>query len=421
MTDDPQDAPRFLLTKIVEALETSRVVALVGARQTGKTSLARRFETLERPFVTLDDFGPLSQATADPQGFVRALAPVAIVDEIQRAPKLLLAIKAAVDRSRAKGQFLITGSADLMALPALSDSLAGRMTMLELFPLAQAEIENRPCNVADSLFEPTHRWRADPTTPQDAIRRVVRGGYPEAVYARDAKARDRWLASYLGAMIQRDVRDIADITDASAIARLLALIAARSARTVNFTSLGSDAGIAKTTLLRYISVLEQLFLIHRMPAWSLDLGRRLTKAPKLFVTDSGVAAHLMHADAARLIADRNAFGGLLETFVASELRKHASWSERQISIYHYREQSGVEVDFLLESSSGESAAVEVKGTASPTSGDASRLLKLMDDPKLGLVRGIVLHTGSDIVPIRENVHGVPLSVFWTAASSTTAT
>lgn len=194
-----------MLPKIVEALETTRVVALVGARQTGKTSLARRFETLERPFVTLDDLGPLSQATADPQGFVRALAPVAIVDEIQRAPQLLLAIKAAVDRSRAKGQFLITGSADLMALPALSDSLAGRMTMLELSPLAQAEIENRPCNVADSLFEPTHRWRADPTTPQDAIHRVVRGGYPEAVYARDAKARDRWLASYLGAMIQRDV------------------------------------------------------------------------------------------------------------------------------------------------------------------------------------------------------------------------
>ena len=416
VVDDFRDAPRFLASKLADALDTARVVALVGARQVGKTSLARNFETPDRAFISLDDLGPLSQATADPQGFVRGLPAAAIIDEVQRVPELLLAVKASVDRSRATGRFLVTGSSDLRTLPALADSLAGRMITLELLPLAQAEIEDRRCNVVDQLFEPERRWRAGPMTADDTVARVLRGGYPEAVYARDAIARGRWFESYLAAMVRRDLREITDRADAAAVSRLLALLAARTSRAVNYTALGSETGIAKTTLLRYLVALERLFLIHRMPAWSLDVGRRLTKAPKLFMADSGIAAHVIGVDAIRLSSDRNALGGLLETFVANEMLKHASWSERRVSICHYREHDGVEVDFILESASGERAAVEVKATASPTSGDARSLLRLMDDPTLHLSRGIIVHTGSDLVPIRENVHGVPLSVFWTSAT-----
>ncbi|MBC5800779.1 MAG: ATP-binding protein [Candidatus Eremiobacteraeota bacterium] len=393
------------------------MVAVVGARQVGKTSLARHFKTGDRVFVSLDDFGSLTQAQADPIGFVDALGRASIVDEIQRAPDLLLAIKSVVDRDAAKGRFLLTGSADIMALPNLADSLAGRMTVFELFPFAEAEIERALCNIVEQLFAPERPWLAVACDQAEVVRRIVRGGYPEAVFSRNSAARDRWFASYLLAMIQRDIRDIAQVGDIAAMGRLLAVLATRTGRIVNYTSLSSEAGIPKSTLLRYVTLLEQTFLVHRMPAWSFDLGRRLTKLPKLFLGDVGVAAHLMHADTARLLADRNLLGGLLETFVANELRKHASWSDRRTALYHYREHDGVEVDFILETAAGERVAVEVKATASPTHADVRGLLRLMDDAKLGLVRGIILHTGSTIVPIRRNVHGVPISVFWTDSAA----
>ncbi len=396
-------------------MRSARVVALVGARQVGKTSLVRRFASADRPFVSLDEFGPLAQARDDPADFVAALGSRAIVDEIQRAPQLVLAIKSAVDREASKGQFLLTGSANVLALPQLADSLAGRMTILELFAFAEAEIDRVNANVVAQLFEPERSWRASPVDASDLAGRIVRGGYPEAVASSDDASRDRWFASYLFAMMQRDVRDIANVTDVAAIGRLLAVFAARSARIVNYTALSSEAGIPKTTLMRYAALLEQTFLLHRMPAWSFDLGRRLTKLPKIFLNDVGIAAHLMHVDRAALSRDRNLMGGLLETFVANELRKHASWLSRRVAIYHYRESDGVEVDFILENTANERVAVEVKATSSPTPSDAKHLLKLMDDPKLGLKRGIVVHTGSSIVPMRANVHGVPVSVFWTNA------
>jgi hypothetical protein len=376
--------------------------------------LARHFETAERPFVSLDDLASLSQARSDPAGFIAGLPSGAIIDEIQRVPDLLLALKLAVDRNPARGRFLLTGSANLMSLPLVSESLAGRMTLFELFPLAESEIERVACNVVDQLFRPDVPWRAEPRGVRDVIGRVVRGGYPEAVLLTDAGSRDRWFSSYLLAMIQRDIRDIADITDAAGMARLLAALAARTGRILNYASLASESGIAKSTLTRYVTLLEKAYLVHRVPAWSFELGRRLTKSPKIFVADSGVAAHLMRVDEASLLDDRNHLGGLLETFVAGELRKHASWSERRVTVYHYREQDTNEVDFVLEAGFGERVLVEVKASSTVTAHDARTLLRLMDDPKLAPVRGIIVYTGDTIVPIRANVHAVPVSVFATA-------
>ncbi len=302
-----------------------------------------------------------------------------------------------------------------MTLPKLSESLAGRVNVYELFPFAEAEIERVECNVADQLFEPDRPWRAEPLEASDLIRRIVRGGYPEAV-AQATSSRARWFASYLLAMLQRDIREIANVSDFASMSRLLAVLCARTGRIVNYTSLSSESSIPKTTLLRYVSLFERAYLLYRMPAWSFDLGRRLARILKLFIGDTGIAANQMNVDAARVAADRNLLGGLLETFVANELRKHASWSERRISIYHYREHGGLEVDFILEAAGGQRVAVEVKATASPTASDTRGLLRLMDDPKLALVRGVLVHTGSTVVPIRSNVHGVPVSVFWSEAS-----
>jgi predicted AAA+ superfamily ATPase len=407
--------PRRLQPSLRAGLESAPVVALVGARQVGKTSLARNFERDERPFVSLDDLANLAQARFDPSGFIAGIGPGAIIDEVQRVPALLLAIKAAVDRSPARGRFLLTGSANIMTLPKLSESLAGRVNVYELFPFAEAEIERVECNVADQLFEPDRPWRAEPLEASDLIRRIVRGGYPEAV-AQATSSRARWFASYLLAMLQRDIREIANVSDFASMSRLLAVLCARTGRIVNYTSLSSESSIPKTTLLRYVSLFERAYLLYRMPAWSFDLGRRLARILKLFIGDTGIAANQMNVDAARVAADRNLLGGLLETFVANELRKHASWSERRISIYHYREHGGLEVDFILEAAGGQRVAVEVKATASPTASDTRGLLRLMDDPKLALVRGVLVHTGSTVVPIRSNVHGVPVSVFWSEAS-----
>jgi predicted AAA+ superfamily ATPase len=404
--------PRRLERQIAEALDAARVVALLGARQSGKSWLANRFTTSERPYLTLDDLGQLAQAEDDPVGFIASLPPKVIIDEIQRVPKLLLPVKVAVDQKPEKGRFLLTGSANLLTLPKLADSLAGRMIVLELFPLAQAEIEQTKSNVVEQLFTGTFPWTPSPVNQANLAARIIRGGYPDAVLAPDDATRSRWFDGYLLTLIQRDIREIAHIADVAAMSRVLQTLAPRCGSLLNYTSLASAAEIPKSTIIRYISALEQAFLVHRIPSWSFDLSRRLTKLPKLHLADSGIAAHLMHVDAERILKDRNLFGGLLETFVANELRKHTSWSDRRIQLYHYRSHAGIEVDFILESPAGERIAIEVKTSATLSSSDFRSIAHLMDDPKMKLARGVVLYTGSTIVPARENLHGIPISIFW---------
>jgi uncharacterized protein len=408
----PKIFQRRLEKHVVEALEAARVVAVLGARQTGKSWLANRFTAQDRPYLTLDDLGQLAQAENDPIGFIASLPPKAIIDEIQRVPKLLLPIKVAVDQNPEKGRFLLTGSANLLTLPKLADSLAGRMIVLELFPLSQAEIEQTQSNVIEQLFTGTFPWTPTPIEQADLAARIIRGGYPDAVLTTNTTARSRWFDGYLLTLMQRDIREIAHIADITAMGRLLQTLAPRSGSLLNYTSLASTAEMPKSTVIRHISALEQAYLIHRIPAWSFDLSRRLTKLPKLHLMDSGIAAHLMRVDAERILKDRNLFGSLLETFIASELRKHASWSDRNAQLYHYRSHDGLEVDFILESPTGARIAIEIKASATLSTADFRSVCRLMDDARIKLTRAVVLYTGSTIVPARENVHGIPLSIFW---------
>ncbi|TAM59138.1 ATP-binding protein [bacterium] len=415
MTDDLQThVPRRLEALVHEGLRASRVVAVCGARQVGKSSLARHFANESRPYVTLDDLGVLDRATRDPQGLIAGLPTHAILDEVQRAPKLLLAIKSIVDQHETRGRFLLTGSSNLLTLPSISESLAGRMFVYELYPLAEAEIARTDGNMIDALFDSRTRWPNRPFDRRDFVARLVRGGYPEAVRAENDRVRAMWFESYLLTMLQRDIRELARIEDTVAMGRLLGTIAMRSGRILNATNLASEAEITKTTLLRYLALLEQTYLVYRVSAWAGDPARRLSKAPKILANDTGLAAHQLGAGATRLLEDPNLLGGLTETFVGNELRKHASWSDLRPTLLHYRSHEGAEVDFILETRSGERVAVEVKAAGTVGGSDFRGLLKLADDPKMRVRRGVLFYAGSTVIPARENVHAVPISLFWTS-------
>ncbi len=411
--DDYRQFERRAGPLVAEALQGARVVAVCGARQVGKSTLVRTFESSERLYATLDDLSVLTQAQFDPVGFARSFAENAIVDEVQRVPELLRAIKTIVDRDPRKGRFLLTGSADILALPRLSESLAGRMVTIDLHPLSQSEIDAVDGNVVDALFARDVRWPRAFATRAGLEERVVRGGYPEAVRM-DERARQRWFASYFFAMIQRDIRELARITDTVAMGRLLRLVAAWSSHILNFTRLASESEIPKSTLLRYLSLLEQTFLVHQVPAWAGDPGRRLGKAPKLFLNDTGLAAHVLGIDAQTLRERPELFGPLLETFVVNELRAHASWSHARPSLYHYRSHDGLEVDAVLEDRAHQRVAVEVKAASSIAKGDVSALQILVEDRRLHIRRGVIFYRGDRALQLGERIVALPVSLFWTA-------
>jgi predicted AAA+ superfamily ATPase len=399
---------RSIAPLVEAALLESRVVALVGARQVGKSTLVRG---LGRPYYTLDDFAVRSFAQGDPAGFIRGLPFGAIVDEVQLVPSLLREIKGAVDLDDAPGRFLLTGSANILTLPALADPLVGRMRTLPLHPFAEAEIEASGRNVVDDLFEPDLAWPEAETSGDALIERLLRGGYPEPHRLRTEASRAAWFSQYVLGMMQREVREIARIDDLTAMQRLLSIIAARSGRLFSPTALASDTGIPKTTLLRYLAILEQTFLVESLPAWAADPGRKQVKAPKMFVNDVGLAAHEMGVDSLELAKNRNPLGTLVETLVFNEIRKQASWSKAHTRLFHSRTHGGDEVDLILERGSRR-VAIEIKAAASVESRDTRSIRRLVDASGLGFVRGVVVYTGSRVIPAHARIHAVPIAGLW---------
>jgi len=437
---------RNLMPLLQDALSDSPVVLLNGARQTGKTTLVQaltenqseenqvkeqqvKAQQLARTYLSLDDVGVLSAAKSDPAGFLSGFPGPLVIDEVQHAPELFPAIKATVDKRREPGRFLLTGSANVLLLPRLSESLAGRMEILTLWPLAQSEIENKSGTVNGSQSSSRNSSLIDllfsdafsqllapgllPELPKaDLIRRIVAGGYPEPL-ARASDARRRaWFASYLTTILQRDVRDMANIEGLTALPRLLSLLAARSGSLLNLADVSRTSGLAYTTLLRYMTLLEATFLVQFLPSWSANLGHRLVKSPKLLISDTGLAASLLGVKAERLAENGTLLGGLLETFVAMELRKAAGWSAAAVQLFHYRTQAGQEVDVLLENGMGQLVGVEVKASATVTSSDFKGLRGIAEATGDRFVRGVVLYTGSQVIPFGERLYALPMSVLW---------
>lgn len=405
---------RNLEPSILAALADSPVVFLNGARQTGKSTLSRRLADGPHParYLTLDDLGVLSAAKNDPQGFLAGLDGPVILDEVQRAPELFLALKAAVDRDRKPGRFLLTGSASALVLPDLSQALTGRMEILTLWPLSQGEIEGVEEGFIDALFAPNAALPSfKPLSRAQLWERVVHGGYPEPFNRPQPERRRAWVDSYVTTIVERDVRDLADIEGLTQLPRLLHLIAVRSSSLMNYAELSRSMGIPQTTLKRYLALLEATFLARRLPPWSGNLSKRLVKAPKLFLNDTGLAASLLAVDAPRLDSDGALSGPLLETFVMAELAKQSGWCKTRPRMHHFRTETGSEVDFVLEDAQGRCVGVEVKAGAAGA-GDFKGLRTLEDALGKKFLRGVVLYTGRETVPFAKNMHALPIGSLW---------
>lgn len=399
---------RLLERRLKQALTDTPVVLLNGARQTGKTTLARQVARDGR-FLTLDDPTVQAAAAADPVGFVRAAARLTVIDEVQKAPGLFGAIKLEVDADRRPGRFLLTGSADVFMLPQAAESLAGRMEVLSLHPLAQAELRGRAPTLIPALFanQPPDARGAN----RSAAALIAAGGFPEAV-ARKAPERHRaWFDAYVTTITQRDVRDLSGIEGLTALPRLLSLMAARSGALLNVAELARSTGIPQATLHRYLALLEATFLYQPLAAWHTNLGKRLIKAPKLYLLDSGLACALTGVDAGSAPAAPH-YGGLLETFVLGELRRLLAAMPGPPRVYHYCSAAGSEVDFVLEDAAGRVVGIEVKATSSLGGRQWSGLRDLAQSAADRFACGVILYGGDQPVRFGDRLHALPLSALW---------
>lgn len=407
---------RHLACRLIEALTDTPVVLLNGPRQAGKSTLAQRVASSEHPacYLTLDDATTLAAARHDPQGFVAGFEgrPV-VIDEIQRAPELFLAIKTQVDRDRRPGRFLLTGSADVLLLPRLAESLAGRMEILTLWPFSQGEIEKIQEGFVDCVFSRTFQRRYDSRFQwSEILQRILRGGYPEILGRHTESRQAAWFGSYITTILQRDVRDMAHVEGLTALPRLLALLAARGASLVNFSELSRTSTIPQSTLKRYMTLLEATFLVQMLPTWSGNLSKRLVKAAKLIIADTGLMAYLLGLNKGRLLRDPVLAGHVLEDFVVMELKKQLGWNRTKAQLFHFRTQTGQEVDIVLEDLSGRVVGLEVKSSGSVTIDDFKGLRLLREAIGKRFLRGILLYAGSEFIPFGSALYALPLSALW---------
>ncbi len=405
--------PRFAESRLEEALSDTPVVLIHGPRQCGKTTLARMVgDRRGYAYFTFDDDVARAAAEADPAGFAADLPARTIVDEVQRVPGLFTALKSAVDRDRTPGRFLLTGSANVLLLPNLADSLAGRMEILRLFPLAQAELEGERPGFLDALFGGRIRTRNLDRLGAELADRISRGGYPPAVARTTSHRRAAWYRDYVEAMVQRDVRDLARIASLDALPRLMALAAGQTARLLNVSDLASPFQLSRPTIRDYVTLLERVFLLEELPPWHSNRLSRLIKTPKLHMGDTGLCCALLGLDAATLSHDRNMLGQLLETFVYQELRRQASWRSDDIRFHHFRDKDGAEVDVVLERGAREVAGVEVKAAATVTAADFRGLRKLATASGKRFVGGVVMYDGESSVSFGDHLYAVPIRALW---------
>lgn len=409
--------PRFVTDQIRAALSDTPVVAVNGARQVGKSTLVLELlsTTLRdrTQFVTLDDRTQRDAAMSDPIGFVRREG-LLVIDEVQRVPDLLPAVKVEVDRDRRPGRFLLTGSARLLAVPEMSESLAGRVEIIDLWPLSQGEISRHSERFVDAAFrwDPALSTRTDMTRP-DYMLRVCAGGFPEPL-ERVGRRRKSWFANYSTTVLERMVSDIAHIDRLAAMPQLLRLCAARTANELNVRDVASDLGLPYRTVGAYLTHLQATYLVHLLPAWSRNLTSKVVRRPKVLITDTGLAAYLLGVDADALADMTAPAGPLLETFVVMELRKQLAWADVDATMYHWRDRGGAEVDIILQTPDGGVVGIEVKASSTARTDDF-RGLRILED-KLGdrFKGGIVLYTGGDTVPFGTRLAAVPVAAIWSA-------
>lgn len=402
---------RFIEQRVQEALSDTPVVLVVGPRRAGKTTLVRKMGDVGRSYITLDDQTVLEAARADPVGFIRGF-DMAIVDEVQRAPDLLLAIKKSVDEDYRPGRFLLTGSANVMTLPRVADSLAGRMETIRMLPLAHAEIEGRTPTFLARLFDGALQGDPGAILGEDLVRLVLRGGFPEAISRATERRRQDWARSYLESILTRDLRDIADVEKLTELPKFVRLLAEHAGQLVNYSQFGAAINVTHKTSQRYVGLLEQVFLVTTLQPWFTNSLKKMAKTPKLHFLDSGLLAAVRGLTFDRVLADRASFGALLESFVFAEVMKLLTASDLRLTPYHFRDGQRREVDIVLERDDGMIVGIEVKASATVKAGDFNGLKALAEACGDRFAFGVVLYDSTDVVPFGDRLAAAPLSCLW---------
>jgi predicted AAA+ superfamily ATPase len=402
---------RFVERRAEEALLDTPVVLIVGPRRAGKTTLVKKMGESGRSYITLDDQTVLEAAKSDPAGFIRGLDR-AIIDEIQRAPDLLLAIKRTVDEDYRPGRFLLTGSANVLTLPRIADSLAGRMETIQMLPLAKAEIDDRTPTFLSRLFEGRLKNQRDAVVGDDLVRVVLHGGFPEAISRETERRRQDWLRSYLTSILTRDLRDIAEVEKLTELPKFVRLLAEYSGHLVNYSQFGAGIGVSHKTGKRYVGLLEQVFLVASLEPWFTNALKRIVKTPKLHFLDSGLLATVRGLTFDRVKADRGSFGALLESFVFSEVLKLMTGSDLRLGPHHFRDRDMHEVDIVLERDDGKIVGIEVKASATVKASDFGGLRALEEASGDHFAFGVVLYDNLDVVPFGDRLAAAPLSCLW---------
>lgn len=394
---------RYITQKIIESLEESPVVLLNGARQTGKSTLAKSLISEPTSYYTLDDLTILGAIKSDAYHFLKAQKKPIVLDEIQRAPELFVSLKRVVDEHREPGKFLLTGSANILMLPNLSESLAGRMEIHTLWPLSSTEITDSPIDLILALSQ------EDFSSLTSRNLDIFLGGFPDVLKRASEEKRQNWFKSYLQTLLTKDIRDLSHIEKITETPKILHLLAARAGSLLNCSELSRSCGIPNTSLKRYLALLETLYLYFTIPPWSTNLSKRFVKSPKLYISDCGVLAHLVGINKNHVRKDL--FGHFVENYVAVELKKHQTWSSIPFELYHYRTQDGEEIDFILETYQGDLIAIEIKSNSVLDQKSYRTIKKLQEDLPSRRIKGFVFYSGDKVVPLARNIWAVPLTFF----------
>jgi len=408
--------PRYSTNSILQSLDDTPVVFIMGPRQVGKTTLVKSLIDNEAwEFISFDDLAQYKIAKTDPMGFIRNLPQKQIaLDEVQRIPELFVAIKQAVDEYRTPGKFLLTGSTNALLLPRLSDSLAGRMESIKLNALSECEINKKRTCFLDKLLKQRPPTADDIRVRGHLIHRLVTGCFPVPLQRTTEKRSSAWYKQYTNTLIQRDIQDFSNIDYPELIIKLLNLTAYYSGKLVNYAELGSKIGLNTATTKKYLSLLEHLFLVEKLPAWHTNEYKRLIKTPKIHMVDTGMICAVRGISSQRLIKNPDEIGSLLESFVYNELRKQSEWIDEPIYFYHYRDKDKVEVDIIIENGVGDCFAIEVKAGATITTKDFTGLKRFQNIAAKRFKYGILLYDGEHTTSFGDNLYAVPLGALWSA-------
>ncbi len=406
---------RHITQSITEALDDTPVVVLNGARQTGKSTLCKQLLAdgiFAGQLITFDDPTVLLAAQSDPLGFISDHGDHLILDEVQRVPELFLSIKKVVDQDRNRRRFILTGSVDVMMFPKIADSLAGQLEIHNLWPLSQGEIIGQPATFLQKLIAQENKFTSSQSSWPDILRTISVGGYPEAIRREKESRRTRWFASYMLSVMQKDIRELANIEGLTQLPNVLRLVATRVGSTANLSDIARLSGVKHTTLQRYMALLEHVFLLVKIPAWTPNLEGRFVKSPKIYLSDSGLLGYLRGEDAESLLENRTVTSAFLENFVVMEIIKQLSWSDQMLTPYHFSVHKGAEVDLVLENRRGHLFGIEIKSAATLKESDFKGLRYLAALAPQKFQKGIVLYRGEQTLRFGDRLYAVPISNLW---------